>query len=129
MVYNMEHNMVHSLQKNTVEVQVFFVMYACTKSLQKVHRKLCTKISNSLSPVYGHAYALIFKLTKLNLNNIEFFISYFLPIILFLLLLLYGDTEANPRPKKKEQTYFSLCHWNVNSLVAHEKNIFNSCCI
>ena len=70
---------------------------------------------------YGHAYALNPKLTKLNLNNIEFFISYFLPIILFLLLLLYGDTEANPRPKKKEQTYFSLCHWNVNSLVAHEK--------
>ena len=98
--------MVHSLQKNTVEVQVFFVMYACTKSLQKVHRKLCTKISNSLSPVYGHAYALIFKLTKLNLNNIEFFISYFLPIILFLLLLLHGDIESNPGSKKKVQTYF-----------------------
>ena len=116
--------MVHSLQKNTVEVQVFFVMCACTKSLQKVHRKLCTKISNSLSPVYGHAYALIFKLTKLNLNNIEFFISYFLPIILFLLLLLHGDIESNPGPKKKEQTYFSLCHWNVNSLVAHKKYLY-----
>ena len=102
--------MVHSLQKNTVEVQVFFVMYACTKSLQKVHRKLCTKISNSLSPVYGHAYALIFKLTKLNLNNIEFFISYFLPIILFLLLLLHGEIESYPGPSKKEQTYFSLSH-------------------
>ena len=63
----------------------------------------------------------ICKLTKLKLNNIEFFISYFLPIILFLLLLLHGDLESNPGPKKKEQSYFSLCHRNVNSLVAHKK--------
>ena len=73
---------------------------------------------------YGYAYALNHKLTKLNLNNIEFFISYFLPIILFLLLLLHGDIESNPGPKKKEQTYFSLCHWNVNSLVAHKKYLY-----
>ena len=31
----------------------------------------------SIRIFYGHAYALICKLTKLNLNNIEFFISYF----------------------------------------------------
>ena len=68
---------------------------------------------------YGHAYALICKLTKLNLNNIAFFISYFLPIILFLLLLLHGDIESNPGPKKKVQTYFLLCHWNMDSSVAH----------
>ena len=70
---------------------------------------------------YGHAYALNPKLTKLNLNNIEFFISYFLPIILFLLLLLHGEIESYPGPSKKEQTYFSLSHWNVNSLLAHKK--------
>ena len=23
--------------------------------------------------------------------------------------------------KKKEQTYFSLCHWNLNSLLGHKK--------
>ena len=54
----------------------------------------------SIGICYGHAYALICKLTKLKLNNIElklksnnieFFISYFLPIILFLLLLSHGD--------------------------------------
>ena len=75
----------------------------------------------SIGIFYGHAYALICKLTKLNLNNIEIFISYFLPLIFFLLLLLHDDTESNPGLKKKEQTYFSLCHWNVNSLVAHKK--------
>ena len=61
-----------------------------------------------------------YKLTKLNLNDIKFLISYFLPIILFLLLLFHGDIESNSGPKKKEQTYFLLCHWNVNSLVAHK---------
>ena len=55
----------------------------------------------SLRIFQGHAYALICKLTKLKLNNTEFFISYFLPIIWFLLLLLHGDIESNPGPKKK----------------------------
>ena len=75
----------------------------------------------SIDIFYGHAYALICKLTKLNLNNIEIFISYFLPLIFFVLLLLHGDIESNRGPKKKEQTYFSLCHWNVISLAAHNK--------
>ena len=35
----------------------------------------------SIGIFYGHVYALICKLTKLKLNNIEFFISYFLSII------------------------------------------------
>ena len=78
----------------------------------------------SIGIFYGHAYAVICKLTKLNLNNIEIFISYFLPTILFLLLLLHGDIEFNPGPKKKEQTYFLLCHWNVNSFVAHKKYLY-----
>ena len=37
------------------------------------------------------------------------------------MLLLHGGIDYNPSPKKKEQTYFSLCHWNVNSLVAYKK--------
>ena len=41
-----------------------------------------------------------------------------------ILLLLHGDIESKPGPKKKEQTYFSLCHWNVNSLVAHKKYLY-----
>ena len=70
---------------------------------------------------HGHAYNLICNLDKFNLNNFEFFISYFFPIVLFLLLLLHGGIDYNPSPKKKQQTYFSLCHWNVNSLVAYKK--------
>ena len=60
-------------------------------------------------------------LNQIKSNKTEFFISYFLTSILFLLLLLHGYVESNPGPKKKEQTYFLLCHWNVNSLVAHKK--------
>ena len=27
-----------------------------------------------------------------------------------------GDIELNPGPNKKSHSYFSCCHWNVNSL-------------
>ena len=75
----------------------------------------------SVGIFYSHGYVLICKLNKLKLNNIDFFISHFVPIILFLFLLLHGDVESKPGPKKNEQTYFLLCHLNVNSLVAHQK--------
>ena len=34
------------------------------------------------------------------------------------LLLLHGDIETNPGPDKKYKP-FTCCHWNVNSLSAH----------
>ena len=36
----------------------------------------------------------------------------------------HGEIESNPGPKKKQQTYFLLCHWNVDSLVAHKKYLY-----
>ena len=38
-----------------------------------------------------------------------------------LLLVQHGDIEINPRPRKKQPQYFSCCHGNVNSLLAHNK--------
>ena len=40
---------------------------------------------------------------------------------MFLLLLIYaGDIELNPGPRKKNTSYnFSFCHWNLNSIAAH----------
>ena len=32
---------------------------------------------------------------------------------------LSGDIEKNPGPKKDFSQTFSICHWNLNSLVAH----------
>ena len=35
------------------------------------------------------------------------------------LLLQHGDIETNPGPTKEKIKNLSCCHWNVNSLIAH----------
>ena len=36
---------------------------------------------------------------------------------------MHSDIESNPGPKTKtkKEIFFSFCHWNVNSLLAHNK--------
>ena len=46
------------------------------------------------------------------LNNFFYFLFY------ETLLLLHDDIETNPGPDKKYEP-FTCCHWNVNSLSAH----------
>ena len=46
---------------------------------------------------------------------------FFCSTIIFLLLVQHGVIEINPGPKKKQPKYFSWCHQNVNSLLAHNK--------
>ena len=36
-----------------------------------------------------------------------------------LLLLLSGDAELNPGPKRNYSNAFSICYWNLNSISAH----------
>ena len=38
-----------------------------------------------------------------------------------MLLITHGDIETNQGPKSKSSKYFSCCHWNVNSILAHDK--------
>ena len=43
-----------------------------------------------------------------------------------ILPLTHGETKANPGPVKNitftfTQHYFSCCHWNTNSILAHNK--------
>ena len=46
--------------------------------------------------------------------------SYLYPIWLFPRLMhLSGDIEKNPGPNKDSSQTFSIDHWNLNSLVAH----------
>ena len=33
--------------------------------------------------------------------------------------MLGGDVELNPGPKQSSINAFSICHWNLNSLSAH----------
>ena len=37
-----------------------------------------------------------------------------------LTLFICGDVELNPGPKNTKSYYFSLCHWNLNSLSVHD---------
>ena len=44
----------------------------------------------------------------------------FLKILYFCYILLtHGDTEVNSGPKSNCSTSFSCCHWNLNSVTAH----------
>ena len=47
-------------------------------------------------------------------------ISYLYYFFCLLILLTDSDVETNSGPKKSH-LYFSCCHWNVNSLIAHNK--------
>ena len=47
-------------------------------------------------------------------------ISYLYYFFCLLILLTNSDVETNSGPKKSH-LYFSCCHWNVNSLIAHNK--------
>ena len=35
------------------------------------------------------------------------------------LISLIGDAQLNPGPKDKSSSAFSICHWNLNSITAH----------
>ena len=37
-----------------------------------------------------------------------------------ILMKLCGDVEENPKPKPNSNQIFSICHWNLNSISAHD---------
>ena len=51
------------------------------------------------------------------IKNLNFQFVFFIA----LLLITHGDIEINPGPKTKNSKYLSCCHWNVNSILAHDK--------
>ena len=54
-------------------------------------------------------------------ENSKTIIFFFCSFFVLILLLKHGDIEINPGPKKKLSKCFSCCHWNVNSILAHNK--------
>ena len=41
-------------------------------------------------------------------------------VFILLILFVCGDVELNPGPKNRNSCYnFSICHWNLNSITAH----------
>ena len=47
-------------------------------------------------------------------------VNYKVIVFPVLLLLYHGDIEDNPGPKRKLPK-LSCCHWNVNSIIVHNK--------
>ena len=54
-------------------------------------------------------------------QNSKIFLFFSFSFFVLILLLKHGDIEFNPGPKKKLAKCFSCCHWNVNSILAHNK--------
>ena len=54
-------------------------------------------------------------------QNSKIILFFFCLFFVLTLLLKHGDIEINPGPKKKLAKCFSCCHWNVNSILAHNK--------
>ena len=48
-----------------------------------------------------------------------FLLNFFVILYFNYILLTRRDIEVNSGPKKNCSTSFSLCHWNLNSLTAH----------
>ena len=54
-------------------------------------------------------------------QNSKIILFFFCSFFVLILLLKHRDIEINPGPKKKLAKCFSCCHWNVNSILAHNK--------
>ena len=66
--------------------------------------------------------------TKIKTIHWSVFITFLILIVIIfiqfiwvhaLLICQSGDVEMNPRPKPNPCHSFSICHWNLNSLAAH----------
>ena len=75
-------------------------------------------------------YLFFIKIPEIMLRNIAIIIRYYFSYIfsIFVVYLLYnirlirlsGDIEVNPGPKPSSFKNFSICHWNLNSISAHD---------
>ena len=98
----------------------------------------CSKLSNNLSnfdPNYISLLFYIFLIAFLFSKGYDLKISTKLHISIFLLfnillgvlvwlysclIILSGDVEVNPGPKNSVSECLSICHWNLNSISAHD---------
>ena len=62
-----------------------------------------------------------FYLSQLAIRLMFHWKAFFILLLLFIcsLLLLHGDIESNPGPRNSKNDLPSFCHWNLNSLPAH----------
>ena len=61
----------------------------------------------------------LFEVLFVLLHYSECFFSLLTLLYLFTFLKCHGDIEINPGPRKLKTSSLSVCHWNLNSLCAH----------
>ena len=59
------------------------------------------------------------KTMKTILNICWLLVNFFAYLFLPSKLCEHGDIETNPGPRKISPRSFSICHWNLNSINAH----------
>ena len=59
-----------------------------------------------------------------DLNIVIYNYNYFAFALIIMLLLTHGDIESNAGPKHRTSNYLSCCHWNINSIMAHNKHFY-----
>ena len=98
----------------------------------------CSKLSNNLSDynpsfisLLFYIFLIAFPFSKSYVSKIstKLYISVFLLFNILLgvlvwlciwLITLSGDVEVNPGSKKSVSKCLSICHWNLNSILAHD---------
>ena len=76
----------------------------------------CSSIGLLYGQVCGH-----FSIKLSRVAVISKWLLLYYALFAFLLVLKHRDIETNPGPKKKETRFFSCLHWNINSILAHNK--------
>ena len=88
-----------SIQQWRIEIGAFSCRYILR------YPQSCNFLMKGKTVVAGFAFGLL----------LNFFVILYLCLILFTL----RDIEVNPGPKKNCSINFSFCHWNLNSMSAH----------
>ena len=91
--------------------------FSCESYFHLLLSLACIIPLNLYYALLDHTFNLFSFLIRSNINNLtDYCLSVpFLWILYFARRLLqHGDIELNPGPK-----YFSICHWNLNNLTAH----------
>ena len=78
----------------------------------KISKNFACNIRNNISTIF-ECLILCFHYFE------SFLFSLLTCLYIFLLLRSHGDIELNPGPNKSKENNLSICHWNLNSITAH----------
>ena len=81
--------------------------------------RISVRSKNCKSHLANNLHSLIEVLFLFNHYFESAYIFLFALLYLFVFLQRHGDIELNPGPKKLKNKSLSVCHWNLNSLTAH----------